>query len=119
MFKQLNLFGKKAYIATKSHVLYKHCSLGYECFVERDWLMDIRNGDQSTKKELVQKAQSPWKSEVYGKDKEKMSDNKISRYHQQHCFYLCLVTVQICTIFLSIICSFKYSVIFIVIKIYK
>ena len=72
MSKQLNLSGEKAYIATKSYVVYKNPSPGYECFVKRYCLRAIRNGDQSTKKELVQKAQSTWKSEGYAKDKEKL-----------------------------------------------
>ena len=63
MSKQLNLLGEKGYIATKSYVLYKSPSLGYECFLERYCLKAIRNGDQSTKKEILQKAQSTWKSE--------------------------------------------------------
>ena len=62
-------------------MLYKSTSLGFECFVERYCLGAIRNRDQSTKKELVQKAQNPWKSEGYAKDKEKISDVKMSRYH--------------------------------------
>ena len=72
MSKQLNLFGEKVYIATKSYVVYKSPSPGYECFVERYCLRAIRNGDQSTKKELVEKAQKTWKSEGYTKDKEKL-----------------------------------------------
>ena len=72
MSKQLNLFDEKAYIARKRDVVYKSPSPGYECFVKRYCLRAIRNGDQSTKKELVQKAQSTWKSEGYAKDKEKL-----------------------------------------------
>ena len=72
MSKQLNLFGEKAYIARKRYVAYKNPSPGYECFVERYCLRAISNGDQSTKKELVQKTQSKRKSEGYAKDKTKL-----------------------------------------------
>ena len=44
-------------------VLFKSPSLEYECFLERYCLKAIRNGDESTKKEILQKAQSTWKSE--------------------------------------------------------
>ena len=72
MSKQLNLFGEKSYIATKSYAVYKNLSPRYECFLERYCLRVIRNGDQVTKKEIVQKDQSTWKSEGYAKDKEKL-----------------------------------------------
>ena len=72
MSKQLNLFGEKSYIATKSYAVYKNLSPRYECFLERYCLRAIRNGDQVTKKEIVQKDQSTWKSEGYAKDKEKL-----------------------------------------------
>ena len=57
MSKQLNLFGEKACIATKGYVLYKSPTPGYEC-TTRHCLRAIWNRDQSTKKEIVQKAQS-------------------------------------------------------------
>ena len=47
----------------KLYVLFKSPSLEYECFLERYCLKAIRNGDESTKKEILQKAQSTWKSE--------------------------------------------------------
>ena len=56
--------------------------------VERYCLRVVCNGGQSTKKEIVQKTQCTWKSECYAKDKEKISDIKMSRYCQQHHFYM-------------------------------
>ena len=52
------------------YVVYKSLPPGYDCFLERYCLRAFRNGDQSAKKELVQKAQSTWKSEGYAKGKE-------------------------------------------------
>ena len=51
MSKQLNLFGEKACIATKSYVLYKSPTPGYEC-TARHYLRAIWNRGQSTKKIL-------------------------------------------------------------------
>ena len=50
----------------------------------------IRHGDQSTKKNLCRrsKVQSAWQFEGYVKDKEKISDIKMSRYNQHYCFHI-------------------------------
>ena len=50
MSKQLNLFGEKVYVATKSYIVYKSPFLGYEPFVIRYCLRASRNGDQFPKK---------------------------------------------------------------------
>ena len=70
--KQLNRFSQKAWIGPKRYVLYIRLSPGYKCFVERYCLRLLRTEIRIQKKELVQKAQSTWKSEGYAKDKKKI-----------------------------------------------
>ena len=75
MSKQLNLFGEKVYVATKSYIVYKSPFLGYESFVIRYCLRASRNGDQFPKKELLLKVQSTEKPKVllwFSKNKEKL-----------------------------------------------
>ena len=56
-------------------MLYIKVPLWYMSALWRDCLRTIKNGDQSTKKELLQKAQSTWKSSFangFLKGKEKL-----------------------------------------------
>ena len=80
----MNLLGEEiGYIAMKSYiyVLYKSPSLEYECFLERYCLKAIRNGDQSTKKEIVQKAQTKYMEIWWRLSERQEEDRYMSRYH--------------------------------------
>ena len=62
MSKQLNLFDERVYVETKSYVVYKSPSPGYECFLTRYCLRIIRNGDQSI---TLVEGPKYWKSEEF------------------------------------------------------
>ena len=94
MSKQLNLFDERVYVETKSYVVYKSPSPGYECFLTRYCLTTIRNGDQSI---TLVEGSKYWKSEefVYGfaKDKKKLyflmfrnGDKHFARYANIYLF---------------------------------